>query len=61
MICALVIMINLTKLPWTEIDVKNKIVAKHRCITKYDDSPCLKKFIKVGDQTYRAICGDIKR
>jgi hypothetical protein len=48
------------------VNFKNKLTledkralnsAKERCKFYYPDAPCLKKFIKKGNQIYHAICG----
>ncbi len=54
--CALTQVINYTD-TWTKTDKANMGIAKKRCVEHYSDSPCLKKFIKVEFQTYRAVCG----
>ncbi len=41
----------------TENDEAALKTAKQRCKVYYPDAPCLKKFIKKGNQTYHAICG----
>lgn len=43
--------------PFTDIDKKNKEVARKRCVEIYPTSPCLKVFAKMAAYTYRAICG----
>lgn len=49
--------INLSNEPWNNIDQSNYEVALKRCPKLYEKSPCLKKFVKVKRQTYRATCG----
>ena len=49
--------INISKLPWQQIDTQNLQQAKVRCGQKYADAPCLVQFVKVRDRVYRAICG----
>ena len=56
-VCKAAIMINLSKYPWTKDDYKMLKFVTNRCVVHYDDAPCLKKFIKVAPQEYRAICG----
>lgn len=58
MICAVVLLINLSAEPWNKADKDNQDHATVRCGEKYPDSPCLKKFIKVEPLMYRAICGE---
>jgi len=57
MICAAVVFINLTSFPINEHDKKTLESAKQHCPKVYKNSPCLKKFVKVGKQDYRALCG----
>jgi hypothetical protein len=61
MLCELVILVNLSTDPWNKDDDKNKDVASKRCAVKYEDAPCLKKFVKVEPLMYRAICGEEKK
>lgn len=56
LICPALIIVNFSGEPWKEIDQKNLDVAKYRCIQIFEDSPCLKKFIKKEPRTYNAIC-----
>jgi hypothetical protein len=53
--------INLTD-SWTERDKKALSFTKQRCYEIYGlEAPCLKRFYKTGEGSYRAICGsDIK-
>lgn len=60
MICELTLIINLSKEPINSDDNRNKEVATKRCSQLYKDAPCLKKFIKVEANVYRAICGEGK-
>ena len=57
--CPMVIIENKTN-EWIGLDEENLIIAKERCRTWYPNSPCLIKFIKVEDRTYRALCGGNK-
>ena len=41
---------------WTPIDQKSLEGAQARCEQLYKASPCLKSFIKMDFQEYRAIC-----
>lgn len=59
--CPVVIMVNLTALPWTELDNRNLVVAKSRCSELYPNSPCLKKFIKKDRGVYNAICTNLQK
>lgn len=56
MICIAVILINQTP-NWTKFDQVTLERAKTRCGYYYKNSPCLKRFIKVKELQYRAICG----
>jgi hypothetical protein len=42
---------------WTTQDQRNLKFATNRCIKKYEDAPCLKKFYKIGTRRYWALCG----
>lgn len=42
---------------WTDQDAITLKRAKTRCGEIYEDSPCLKLFIKKDDYTYNAVCG----
>jgi len=42
---------------WNKHDDESLKVAKNRCPVMYPDSPCLKKFEKVKENSYHAICG----
>lgn len=55
--CPVTVILNLT-LIWTKIDIEHLQTAKARCKTLYTDAPCLKKFTKVQELTYRAICAN---
>lgn len=50
-------LLNISKEPWIPRDYIEMDVARARCSSLYNDAPCLKKFIKVRELTYRAICG----
>jgi len=56
MICIAVIIFNQTP-NWNKFDQATLTRAMSRCSYFYKDSPCLKKFIKVKELQYRAICG----
>jgi hypothetical protein len=56
-ICIKPQIINISGLPWNNKDDLNFRVAFKRCSIKYPNSPCLKKFVKVRWDMYRAICG----
>lgn len=57
MTCILPILINISNIPWNQRDYSELDRAKSRCAELYSDAPCLKKFIKVRELTYRVICG----
>ena len=54
--CVVTVILNLTAV-WTPDDQVTLDRAKQRCATIYPDAPCLKKFTKTEELTYRAICG----
>lgn len=57
LMCAKPVIIDSTKTKWTSNDQWVYETAVRRCPMKYDNSPCLKTFIKHGYQSYHAICG----
>lgn len=59
MACVIVLVINLTSLPFNQEDTKHLKLAVQRCHRLYNDAPCLKKFIKKGEREYQAICGGL--
>jgi uncharacterized protein (DUF1778 family) len=54
--CAQPIMENRTQFPWNENDYWNLETALPKCQKLYPKSPCIKKFIKLGERDYRVIC-----
>ena len=42
---------------WLPVDFSNFHVASKRCKVKFKNSPCLIKFTKTKERSYRAICG----
>ena len=58
--CLLISIINFTNV-WNKIDQQNLDQAKKRCKVLYKNSPCLKEFIKVRKQVYRATCSAYKQ
>lgn len=61
MICALVIMINMSSEPWNKRDERNYRQASVTCGVKYKDAPCLRQFIKKEPGVYEALCGPRER
>lgn len=57
MICAAVLLINLSGIPFNDFDRKVIKNAKEGCSKYYKDNPCLKQFIKKEKLVYSAICG----
>jgi hypothetical protein len=57
LICLPPKLINISSLRWNTNDTMVMQTAKERCKLHYIGSPCLKAFIKVDFNTYRAICG----
>lgn len=55
--CPKPVMINQSDEVWKDIDYENFEKAKVRCKEKFENSPCLKKFIKRQPLTYWVICG----
>lgn len=51
---------NLTD-TWTDKDEQTLISAGDRCYKIYPDSPCLIRFWKMEELTYRAICGEPRK
>lgn len=58
--CPKTTIINHTKI-WTEQDQKTLKGAEKRCGELYEDSPCLKTFIKKEELLYNAVCGEKDR
>lgn len=56
-LCADTKIYNVSSDPWNETDVINYAISTKRCPEKYPRSPCLKKFTKIRENTYKAICG----
>lgn len=56
LICVLTTIVNKTS-TWTENDKKALKKAKVRCGQLYPDAPCLKRFVKLGENRYNALCG----
>ena len=59
MICAAIILINLTSEPWNEKDSKVIERAKIVCSAdaRHNGFPCVKSVTKCLDQHYNVICG----
>lgn len=55
MICAAIVVVNLS-LTWTKFDQETLNRATNRCSYYYKTSPCLKKFTKLKELHYQAIC-----
>lgn len=55
--CPQVMMVNKTKQPWSEFDLKTLAKAKTHCSEIYPNSPCVKMFRKFGFQSYTVLCG----
>ena len=52
------IIVNLGVPAWNDRDVENLHIAERRCAEKFGaNSPCLKRFRKIGELEYEAICG----
>jgi len=56
--CANTEISNTSGLKWNDHDNLILNVAKKRCASLYDDSPCLVKFVKTEKLNYHAICGE---
>lgn len=59
LMCIATIIVNDSSLEWNKHDSKMLKYSKNVCATRkrYEDTPCLKKFIKKGKKNYWAICG----
>lgn len=57
LICIATIMVNLSGLPWMDLDLRSKKYAIKVCRVQYKS--CLVKFIKKEFQVYHAICGGV--
>lgn len=56
LLCATPQIINNTPYQWNNDDQFNYLTAVRRCGEKYEKSPCLKYFTKIGERDYNAIC-----
>jgi hypothetical protein len=62
--CAETAVIMLEGAVWDTSDILQMSVSKKRCIEKFENSPCLRVYTKVGtggNIRYRMICGEEKR
>lgn len=48
---------NKTNYPLNEFDKSQMARASYRWAELYKNSPCLKQFVKIDKQDYRAVCG----
>lgn len=55
--CPQTLMTNKTKYPWNDWDRSRMAYCQKKCPSEYDDSPCLKKFIKIGKRDFYCECG----
>ncbi len=55
--CPQTILINQSRFPWNSFDQQTITRAKKRCAELYKYSECLKRFYKVRELDYIAICG----
>lgn len=58
--CALTIIVNLSTEMWNKADQEALDGVKSNCSKYYEDSPCLKEFIKKEPGVYNVICGKPK-
>ena len=56
-LCPYVKIENRTDYPWNTYDTQTVYRAKSRCMHLYEESPCLRRFYKVGPMDYVAYCG----
>jgi len=56
-LCKVVTIINLTSFPLNDHDGKIMKQSMQKCPALYKNSPCLRKFIKIGERDYHVICG----
>jgi hypothetical protein len=56
LVCPLTVTKNYTT-TWTKLDENARAGAKVRCGFLYRKSPCLVKFIKLGERRHQAVCG----
>lgn len=59
LICMTTIIINLSNIKLNDTDFKAIKRSQHVCSSdvRYNDQPCLKKFVKKEERLYNAICG----
>ncbi|NDG26888.1 MAG: hypothetical protein EB120_06915 [Proteobacteria bacterium] len=55
--CPETVVVNRTK-TWTKNDQRAINRAKWRCKEIYPDAPCLKRFDKIEEMRYNALCGN---
>ena len=55
--CGSVRILNATGTSFDDEDIGNLLVASNRCKHHFHNSPCLKKFEKLGYHNYHATCG----
>lgn len=53
-------MVNRTEFPWNDFDRQTLARAKKRCGELYENSPCVKLFIKRTANDYSVLCGRAK-
>lgn len=56
LICATILMVNISNDPWNDHDKKILKRAKYVCSLE-KDTPCVKKFIKTEKLNFHVICG----
>ena len=56
--CPKIHMINKTKLPWVAWDYDRMHYCQKHCRIEYPDAVCLKRFFKIGYQSYYCECGN---
>ena len=58
-VCLNTFFLNWSSEPWNDYDKKRYERSIYVCATdeRYEETPCLKSFIKVEPRVYRSICG----
>jgi len=61
MICTSALIINLTSFVWNLHDMSILLQSTQECAVRYENSPCLSRFIKVGERDYHIMCKEADR
>jgi hypothetical protein len=59
-VCAMIVFINCTNIEWNQHDFNTVQAARQQCPIKFENSPCVSKFIKYRERGYGIVCGPAK-